>query len=150
MLKLQCKLRRPHSSGHRLANVVINLTEEVEGSFVRGNSLIIHPRASVGGLTLAISHLAMIRRASSRAVGFDLDQRASVQRMLNCFLMMSFTYRCPRTGQEVHGHVVVELINGQTYELVTCTACSGTHLIKHKTGRLLERANQDWQAFRAS
>jgi hypothetical protein len=119
-------------------------------SLSSSNSLIIHPRASVGALTLAISHLAMIRRASSRAVGFDLDQRASVQRMLNCFLMMSFTYRCPRTGQEVHGHVVVELINGQTYELVTCTACSDAHLINLEAGRLLKRANQDGQAFRAS
>jgi DNA-directed RNA polymerase subunit RPC12/RpoP len=66
------------------------------------------------------------------------------------FFMLSFTYRCPRTGQEVHGHVVVELINGQTYKLVTCTACGGTHLINPKTSRLLERANQDGQAFRAS
>jgi DNA-directed RNA polymerase subunit RPC12/RpoP len=64
--------------------------------------------------------------------------------------MSSFTYQCPRTGQEVHGHVAAELINGQTYELVTCTACGGTHLIMHKTSRLLERANQDGQAFRAS
>jgi DNA-directed RNA polymerase subunit RPC12/RpoP len=70
--------------------------------------------------------------------------------MLKCFLMMSFTYRCPRTGQEVHGHVVVELIDGETYELVTCTACGGTHLINSKTGRLLAHANQDGHAFRAS
>ena len=66
--------------------------------------------------------------------------------MLNCFLMMSFTYRCPRTGQEVHGHVAAELINGETYELVTCTACGDTHLINLKAGRLLERANKvEWE-----
>jgi hypothetical protein len=70
--------------------------------------------------------------------------------MLKFFLMISFTYRCPRTGQEVYGHVAAELINGETYELVTCTACGDTHLINLKAGRLLERANQDGQAFRAS
>jgi hypothetical protein len=62
--------------------------------------------------------------------------------MLNCFLMMSFTYRCPRTGQEVYGHVAAELINGETYELVTCTACGDTHLINLKAGRLLEQAKK--------
>ena len=58
------------------------------------------------------------------------------------FLMMSFTYRCPRTGQEVHGHVANELIDGETYELVMCTACGSTHLINPKTGRLLEQAKK--------
>jgi hypothetical protein len=53
--------------------------------------------------------------------------------------MLSFTYRCPRTGQIVHGHVADDLISGsETYEPVTCTACGGIHLINHKTGKLLE------------
>jgi hypothetical protein len=55
--------------------------------------------------------------------------------------MLSFTYRCPRTGQIVHGHVADDLISGsETYEPVTCTACGGIHLINHKTGKLLEQA----------
>jgi predicted RNA-binding Zn-ribbon protein involved in translation (DUF1610 family) len=62
--------------------------------------------------------------------------------MLKSLLMISFTYRCPRTGQEIHGNVAVELINGETYELVTCTACGGTHVINSKTGRLLEPAKK--------
>jgi hypothetical protein len=54
--------------------------------------------------------------------------------------MISFTYRCPRTGQVVRGHVADELIGSETYEPVTCTACGGTHLIDSKTGKLLEEA----------
>jgi len=54
------------------------------------------------------------------------------------FLMMSFAYRCPRTGQQVHGHLADDLIDGETYEPVTCTACGGTHLVNPKTGKLLE------------
>ena len=62
--------------------------------------------------------------------------------MLKSFLMIPFTYRCPRTAQEIHGHVVIELIDGETYELVTCTACGDTHLIDLKMGRLLEQAKK--------
>jgi DNA-directed RNA polymerase subunit RPC12/RpoP len=72
-------------------------------------------------------------------VGFDLYQRASVQFMLS-FFMISFTYRCPRTGQNVHGHVVNDLIGSETYEPVTCTECGHTHLVNLKTGELLEEA----------
>jgi DNA-directed RNA polymerase subunit RPC12/RpoP len=56
--------------------------------------------------------------------------------------MISFMYRCPKTGQEVHGRVAHELFDGETYEVVTCTACGGTHLINPKTGRLLEQAKK--------
>ena len=55
-------------------------------------------------------------------------------------LMISFKYRCPRTGQEVHGHAADDLIEGEAYEPVTCTACGGAHLVDPKTGRLLEQA----------
>ena len=72
----------------------------------------------------------------------DLSQAIPVQCMLKSFSMISFTYRCPSTGQEVHGHVADELIEGETYEVVTCTACGGTHLINPKTGRLLEQAKK--------
>jgi hypothetical protein len=55
--------------------------------------------------------------------------------------MLSFKYRCPRTGQIVHGHVADDLISGgETYEPMTCIACGGIHLINHKTGKLLEQA----------
>jgi hypothetical protein len=100
-------------------------------------------RSHQSGGGVAIAAHARIR------LRFDLNQAIPVECMLKSVLMMSFTYRCPRTGQEVYGHVVVELINGQTYELVTCTVCGDTHLINSKTGRLLERANHDGHAFRA-
>jgi len=55
------------------------------------------------------------------------------------FSMTPFTYRCPRTGQIVHGHLADDLINsGEMYEPVTCTACGGTHLVNQKTGKLLD------------
>jgi hypothetical protein len=55
--------------------------------------------------------------------------------------MVPFTYRCPRTGQQVQGWAADNLISGsETYEPVTCTACGGIHLINHKTGKLLEQA----------
>jgi hypothetical protein len=55
--------------------------------------------------------------------------------------MISFTYRCPRTGQVVHGHAADDLIGGSdAYEPVTCIACGGIHLVNHKTGKLLEQA----------
>jgi hypothetical protein len=50
--------------------------------------------------------------------------------------MMSFTYRCPRTGQIVHGHVADDLISSEIYEPVA--ACGGTHLVNQKTGKLLD------------
>jgi DNA-directed RNA polymerase subunit RPC12/RpoP len=68
----------------------------------------------------------------------DLHQRPPVQFMLG-LRMISFTYRCPRTGQQVHGHFADDLIS-ETYEPVTCTACGSTHLVNPKTGRLLEEA----------
>jgi hypothetical protein len=70
---------------------------------------------------------------------FDLNQAILVQCML---VFLDDLVHCPRTGQEVHGHVADELIDGETYELVTCTACGGTHLINPKTGRLLEQAKK--------
>ena len=54
------------------------------------------------------------------------------------FSMMSFKYRCPRTGREVHGHAADDLISAERYEPVACTACGRTHLVNLKTGDLLE------------
>jgi hypothetical protein len=56
--------------------------------------------------------------------------------------MMSFAYRWPRTGQQVHGHIADDLIGGEEYEPVSCTACGGTHLVNPKTGKLLEEAKK--------
>lgn len=53
----------------------------------------------------------------------DLNQVTLVQSML-IFFMTLFMYRCPRTGQIVHGHFANDLISsGETYEPVTCIAC---------------------------
>jgi hypothetical protein len=80
---------------------------------------------------------------SERETVFDLNQATPVRCSLRFFLMISFTYRCPRTGQTVHGHVADDLISGSdTYEPVTCTACGGIHLVNHKTGKLLEQAEK--------
>ena len=74
---------------------------------------------------------------------FDLNQALPVQYMITFFLMISFTHQCPRTGQQVQGHVTNVLIEDDgTYELVTCTACGRTHLVNPKTGRLLDQAKK--------
>jgi hypothetical protein len=54
--------------------------------------------------------------------------------------MISFTYRCPRTGQYVHGHVANDPIGSDTYKPVTCSECGQPHLVNVKTGELLEEA----------
>ena len=56
--------------------------------------------------------------------------------------MIAFVYRCPRTGQQVHGHFADQLISGEIYEPVTCTACGGIHLVNPKTGKVLEAAKK--------
>ena len=56
------------------------------------------------------------------------------------YFMISFTYRCPRTGQNVHGHVANDQIGSETYQPVTCSECGHTHLVNLKTGELLEEA----------
>lgn len=47
--------------------------------------------------------------------------------------MVPFTYRCPRTGLQVQGWVADDLIDGETYESVTCTACGRAHLVNSKS-----------------
>ncbi len=54
--------------------------------------------------------------------------------------MVSFVYRCPRTGLKVQGWIADELINGEIYEPVTCTACGRVHLVNPKTGTVLAPA----------
>ena len=52
--------------------------------------------------------------------------------------MTAFMFRCPRTGQKIEGHTPDNLIEGEEYVPVACTACGGTHLVNPKTGKLLE------------
>jgi hypothetical protein len=54
----------------------------------------------------------------------------------------AFVYRCPTTGLKVQGHVADDLIDGATYESVTCAACGRVHLVNPKSGRILEPAKK--------
>jgi hypothetical protein len=57
--------------------------------------------------------------------------------------MVSFTYRCPRTGQQVQGWAAADLLaDGEIYEAVTCTACGRVHLVNPKSGKVLEAAKK--------
>ncbi len=56
--------------------------------------------------------------------------------------MIAFVYRCPATGLKVQGHVADDLIDGETYEPVTCTACGRVHLVIPKSGKVLEPAKK--------
>ena len=56
--------------------------------------------------------------------------------------MIAFVYRCPATGLKVQGHLADELLDGETYESVTCTACGRVHLVTPKSGRVLEPAKK--------
>jgi hypothetical protein len=56
--------------------------------------------------------------------------------------MMTFIYRCPTTGLKVQGHAADDLIGGESYEPVTCTACGRIHLVNPKTGKVIERAKK--------
>jgi hypothetical protein len=56
--------------------------------------------------------------------------------------MIGFVYRCPATGLKVQGHLADELLDGETYESVTCTACGRVHLVNPKSGRVLEPAKK--------
>jgi hypothetical protein len=53
-----------------------------------------------------------------------------------------FTYRCPRTGQQVQGWAAADLGDGETYEPETCTACGRVHLVNPKSGEVLESAEK--------
>jgi hypothetical protein len=54
--------------------------------------------------------------------------------------MNAFLYRCPSTGLNVQGWVADDPPaerDSETYEAVTCTACTRIHLVNPKTGRTL-------------
>jgi hypothetical protein len=54
--------------------------------------------------------------------------------------MATFIFRCPITGQNVQGWFADDGSpeNGnESYETVTCTACTMVHLVSLKTGKTL-------------
>jgi len=56
-------------------------------------------------------------------------------------MVVTFIYRCLRTGQQVQGRIADDLTDDETYEPVTCTACGRTHLVNPKSGEVLESAD---------
>jgi hypothetical protein len=53
--------------------------------------------------------------------------------------MPPFLYRCPNTGLNVQGWVADDPSEeeAETYQPVTCTICTGIHLVNPKTGKVL-------------
>jgi hypothetical protein len=51
----------------------------------------------------------------------------------------SFLYRCPNTGLNVQGWIADDPTDGEadTYEAMTCTACTRVHLVNPKTGKVV-------------
>jgi hypothetical protein len=55
-------------------------------------------------------------------------------------MMAALIYRCPTTGLNVQAWFADDgssANGGETYESVTCTACTRVHLINPKTGKTL-------------
>ncbi len=52
--------------------------------------------------------------------------------------MAAFLYRCPSTGQRVQGWVADDPSeNEDAYQSLTCLACTQTHMVNPKTGKVL-------------
>ena len=53
--------------------------------------------------------------------------------------MATFIYRCPATSLKVQGWVADDPSEGEaeTYEPITCTACTRIHLVDPKTGKTI-------------
>ena len=53
----------------------------------------------------------------------------------------TFLYRCPKTGLDVQAWTIEDPAEGQgnhmSYEQVACTACTRTHFVNPKTGKVL-------------
>jgi hypothetical protein len=55
--------------------------------------------------------------------------------------MPGFLFRCPDTGLNVQGWVADDPTErDDTYEPVTCTACTRVHLVNPKTGKVIGEA----------
>jgi hypothetical protein len=50
--------------------------------------------------------------------------------------MTAYLFRCPATGYSVQGLVANPVPEGDIYQTVTCAACSRTHLVNPKTGKV--------------
>ena len=53
--------------------------------------------------------------------------------------MVTFIYRCPVTGLNVQGWIADDPTESgaETYEPITCTACTRIHLVNPKTGKTI-------------
>jgi hypothetical protein len=53
--------------------------------------------------------------------------------------MATFLYRCPNTGMRVQGWVADDPTErpDNSYDAVTCVACTQMHLVNPKTGKVL-------------
>jgi len=56
--------------------------------------------------------------------------------------MVCFVYRCPATGLNVQGFFADEATEADSYEPVTCTACTRVHLINRSTGKTLHEYDE--------
>jgi hypothetical protein len=58
--------------------------------------------------------------------------------------MAPILFRCPSTGLQVQAWLADDPSGngGETFEAVTCLACSQVHLINPKTGRILEAGDK--------
>jgi hypothetical protein len=83
--------------------------------------------------------------------GFDQNQcersvgrqdRPTERNPFGSLRMVPFTYRCPRTGQQVQGWAADDLIDGEIYGPVTCIACGRILLVNFKSGKVLESAKK--------
>ena len=59
--------------------------------------------------------------------------------------MATFLYRCPKTRLRVQGWVADEpnQPEKQSYEAVTCLACSGVHLVNPASGRTIDDGDRN-------
>ena len=61
------------------------------------------------------------------------------------FYMRGFVYRCPATALRVQGFVAEDTSgdDGNSFEPITCIACSHVHLVNPETGKLLGEESED-------
>src|SRR6516165_6586282 len=81
------------------------------------------------------------RRAGPSKQSIGRNQRGIERRCLpyRGQMVLTFTYRCPRTGLQVQGRVAADHpTDCEIYEPVTCTACWRVHLINPKSGKMLD------------
>jgi hypothetical protein len=69
------------------------------------------------------------------AIAADRERRRLASLLL-C-TMAPFLYRCPNTGQQVQAWAADDPTeDDDAYEMVTCLACAGLHLVNPKTGKV--------------